>query len=170
MIAPQRYELVLAIYLTRRGLSFVLFEGSLSPLDWGSSRRYGPEKNDHCLKIAGALFRRYHPDVLVLQDTSWTGTQRSQRIMNLNAALFELAERQGLPVCAFSRDGVRTVFGYLGSPTKRAIAEVIAKHIPAFEPYLPPERKPWMEEDARMGIFDAAALALTFFESTAGGQ
>jgi hypothetical protein len=170
MIAPQRYELALAIYLTRRGFAFVLFEGSLSPLDWGTTRRYGPEKNDHCLKIAGALFRRYHPDVLVLQDTSWTGTQRSERIMNLNAALFEFAERQGLPVCAFSRDSVRTVFGYLGSPTKHAIAEVIAKHIPAFEPYLPPERKPWMEEDARMGIFDAAALALTFFESTAGGE
>jgi hypothetical protein len=56
MIAPQRYEFVLAIYLTRPRISFVLFEGSLSPLDWGSTRRYGPEKNDHCLKIAGALF------------------------------------------------------------------------------------------------------------------
>jgi hypothetical protein len=87
---------------------------------------------------------------------------------NLNAALLELAEQQGLPVCAFSRDSVRAAFAYLGSPTKHAIAEVIAKHIPAFEPYLPPERKRWMEEDARMGIFDAAALALTFFESARG--
>jgi hypothetical protein len=170
MTAPQRYELVLAIYLTRRGFAFVLFEGSLSPIDWGSTRRYGPEKNEHCLRIAGALFSRYHPDVLVLQDTSWTGTRRSQRVMTLNAALFEFAERQDLPVCAFSRDSVRAMFSYLGSPTKRAIAEVIAKHIPAFEPYLPPERKPWMEEDARMGIFDAAALALTFFESATGAK
>jgi hypothetical protein len=118
MSAPQRYELVLAIYLTRRGFAFVLFEGALSPLDWGTTRRYGPEKNAHCLKIAGALFSRYSPDVLVLQDTSWTGTRRSQRVMNLNAALFEFAERQGLPICAFSRDSVRAKFNYLGSPTK----------------------------------------------------
>jgi hypothetical protein len=55
---PDRYDLVLAIYLTKRGLAFVVFEGSLSPLDWGSTRRYGPEKNDHCLKIASALFSR----------------------------------------------------------------------------------------------------------------
>jgi hypothetical protein len=167
MTALQRYELVLAIYLTKRGFAFVLFEGSLSPLDWGKTRRYGPEKNDHCLKIAGALFNRYHPDVLVLQDTSWAGARRSQRITNLNASLFEFGERHGVAVCAFSRDRVRAAFSYLGSPTKQAIAEAIAKHIPAFEPYLPPERKPWMEEDARMGIFDAAALALTFFESAA---
>ena len=170
MIATQRYELVLAIYLTRRGFAFVLFEGALSPLDWCTTWRHGPEKNDHCLKIARALFNRHHPEVLVLQDTSWTGTQRSQRITNLNAALLELAEQQGLPVCAFSRDSVRAAFAYLGSPTKRAIAELIAKHIPAFEAYVPPERKRWMEEDARMGIFDAAALALTFFESAAGGE
>src|ERR1700681_1503587 len=110
----KRYELVLAIYLTRRGFAFVLFEGSLSPLDWGTTRRYGPEKNDHCLKIAGALFSRYHPEVLVLQDTSWTGTQRSQRITNLNAAPFESAEQQGLPVCAFSRERVRAAFRHLG--------------------------------------------------------
>jgi hypothetical protein len=39
-----------------------------------------------------------------------------------------------------------------------------AKHIPAFERHVPPPRKPWMSEDARMGLFDAAALALIFFQ------
>jgi hypothetical protein len=43
-------------------------------------------------------------------------------------------------------------------------------HIPAFERYVPPPRKPWKSEDARMGIFDAAALALTFFKDEAGGD
>jgi hypothetical protein len=170
MMMLNRYDLVLAIYLTKRGLAFVVFQGSLSPLDWGSTRRYGPEKNDHCLKIAGALFSRYQPEVLVLQDTSWTGTRRTARITNLNAAIFELADQHGLSVCSFSRDRVWAGFSYLGSPTKYAIAEAIAKHIPAFEHHLPRRRKHYMDEDARMGIFDAAALALTFFESAAGGE
>jgi len=170
MTERQRYELVLAIYLTRRGLAFVLFEGSFSPLDWGSRRRDGSEKNSYCLKAARTLFHRYRPDVVVLQDTSWTGTVRSRRIMNLNVAIFEAAEQQGLPVCAFSRDQVRTAFRHLPSPTKDAIAEAIAKHISAFQPYLPPQRKRWQDEDARMGIFDAAALALTFFKGAAGGE
>jgi len=51
---------------------------------------------------------------------------------------------------------------------RRSLALVIAQHIPAFERYLPPPRKPWMSEDARMGLFDAAALALTFFQSAGG--
>jgi len=41
--------------------------------------------------------------------------------------------------------------------TKHKIAEAIAKHIPALDLYVPPARKPWMSEKARMGIFDAAA-------------
>ncbi len=166
----KRYELVLAIYLTRRGFAFVLFEGSLSPVDWGTTRRDGYAKNDSCLKVVTVLIRRYQPDVLVLQDTSWTGTHRSKRITNLNAAIFELAEGLGIPVCVFSRDRVRVTFSHLGSPSKHAIAEAITRHIPAFERYLPPPRKPWMAEDARMGLFDAAALALTFFQSAAGGE
>jgi hypothetical protein len=170
MTERHRYELVLAIYLTRRGLAFVLFEGSSSPVDWGSRRRDGSEKNSYCLKVARGLFHRYRPDVVVLQDTSWTGTVRSQRILNLNVAIFEAAEQQALPVCAFSRDQVRAAFSHLSSPTKDAIAEAIAKNIPALKPYLPPRRKRWQDEDARMGIFDAAALALTFFERAVGGE
>jgi hypothetical protein len=56
------------------------------------------------------------------------------------------------------------------------MAEVIAKHIPAFVRYVPPPRKPWMSEDARRELFDAAALALVFFqkascsEGQVGGQ
>jgi hypothetical protein len=53
--------------------------------------------------------------------------------------------------------------------TKHRIAEMIAKHIPALNLYVPPARKSWMSEDARMGIFDAAALAWMFFHSIGGG-
>jgi hypothetical protein len=48
---------------------------------------------------------------------------------------------------------------------KHRIAETIAGHIPALKLYVPPARKAWMSEDARMGIFDAAALAWVFFDT-----
>ena len=48
------------------------------------------------------------------------------------------------------------------------MAELIAQRIPAFERYVPPPRKPWMSEDARMGLFDAAGLGLVFFERAGG--
>jgi hypothetical protein len=31
-------------------------------------------------------------------------------------------------------------------------------------PHMPPERKPWMSEDARIAIFDAASFAIALFK------
>ncbi len=39
----------------------------------------------------------------------------------------------------------------------------VAERFPELARYLPPERKPWMSEDLKMAIFDAAAFALAFF-------
>jgi hypothetical protein len=41
MSGPRRYALVLAIYLNTRGFGFVLFEGHLSPFDWGNRLERG---------------------------------------------------------------------------------------------------------------------------------
>jgi hypothetical protein len=101
--------------------------------------------------------------VVVLQDMSERGTHRPHRIRRLNKTITERAESNGLPVRFFSRNDVRRCFAYLQTVSKDAIAAAITKHIPAFERFLPPPRKLWKSEDARMGIFDAAALALTFF-------
>jgi len=73
------------------------------------------------------------------------------------------AESYGLPVRFFSRNDVRRRFAYLQTVSKDTIAAAIAKRIPTLGRFLPPPRKLWKSEDARMGIFDAAALALTFF-------
>ena len=78
----------------------------------------------------------------------------------------ELAKRRGIPVRAYSRAKVVDFFEEFGAKTKQSIAETIAKHIPALSLYVPPPRKPWKSEDARMGIFEAAALAWTFSQSS----
>ncbi|WP_166301800.1 hypothetical protein [Bradyrhizobium sp. 2S1] len=155
----RRYALVLAIYLNTRGCGFVLFEGHMSPFDWGMREIRGPRKHGRCVTRIIKKFDRYLPDVVVLQGTSPEGAQRARRIADFNAAIAELAKSRGIPVYLYSRDQVRAAFDYLGCVNKHALAEVIAKHIPALERYVPP-RKPWMSENARMGIFDAAALGL----------
>lgn len=96
-----------------------------------------------------AVLERFRPDVLVLQDMSSTGTRRAYRMRELNAGIGELAEDRGIPVHVFSRAQVRETFEPFGLTSKHFIAETIAKHIPAFDRYLPPRRKPWMSEDAR---------------------
>lgn len=169
MKTRKRYNLVLAIYPSTRGFAFVVFEGALSPVDWSAREVRGRHKNQRCLVGIAAVLERYQPDALVLQDMSITGTRRAHRLRELNAGIGELAEEWGIPVFAYSRVQVRKAFEPFGLTNKHFIAETIAKHIPAFDRHLPPIRKPWMSEDARMGIFDAAALALTFFQSAAGG-
>jgi hypothetical protein len=108
--------------------------------------------------------------VLVLQDMSEGGTRRAHRIQDLNRRAAELADQQGMMVRAYSRAKVVEHFAEQGATTKQKIAETIAKHIPALNLYVPPARRPWMSENARMGIFDAAALAWMFFRSINGDR
>src|SRR5262249_21331222 len=153
-----------------RGFAFVLFEGPLAPCDWAVVEVRGKHKRERILRRIDLLLVRYRPDFLVLQDTSEAGTPRPHHIRHLNEAVGNLAERHGMPISLFSREKVRQNFSYLGEATKDAIAAAIAKHIPAFERFRPLPRKVWKSEHARMGIFDAAALALTFFYSRGEGR
>jgi hypothetical protein len=53
----------------------------------------------------------------------------------------------------------------LSVSNKAKTARIVAAKFPELRSRLPPERKPWMSEDYRMAIFDAAAFALTLFGS-----
>ena len=166
----RRYALIIAIYLNTRGFAFVIFESSLSPVDWGVKEARGLRKHARSLAKIVAILDQYQPDILVLQDTLPQGTSRARRIIRLNAAIAELARPRGMALYAYSRADVWDAFRDVGVSNKQDLARVVALHIPAFERYVPPPRKPWKSEDARMGIFDAAALALTFFNHEAGGN
>lgn len=164
----RRYALVLSIYLNTRGFSFIVFEGPLSPFDWGIREARGSLKGAQCLTRITNVIEQHLPDILVVQDTSEQGTRRAQWIGDLNQAVCRLGQQRNIPVFAYSRDQIRSAFEGYGCPNKQCLAELIAKYIPAFERYVPPPRKPWMSEDSRMGLFDAAALALVFFRKGFG--
>jgi hypothetical protein len=164
MSTPRRYGLVLSVYARSRGFAFALFEGPWAPVDWGAVELHCEDKNAACLRRVSRLVARYGPDVIVLKATP-TGF-RSGRVCLLNTAIEDLAQRQGIWTVRYSRAQVQQHF----AGTKHDIALAIAKHIPAFERFVPPVRKPWMSEDARMGIFDAAAWALVFFQEAKAAQ
>ena len=64
---------------------------------------------------------------------------------------------------SYSRAQIRQFFSQTGAATKDDIAKTVAMWLPEFTPHLPPPRKVWESEDRRMTMFDAVALALTFF-------
>lgn len=165
MITRKRYDLVFAIHFQSRGFAFVLFEGWLAPVDWGVYDARGADKNARCLDRIKSLLALHTPDVLVVQDMSDGGTRRANRIRELNGNVAEIANQRGILVRSYSRAQIIEYFEELGTVTKHGIAETVAKRIPALSLYLPPARKPWMSEDARMGIFDAVASAWMFFRT-----
>ena len=168
MISRKRPKLVLAIYFQTSGFGFVLLEHRLSPIDWGAPEVRGTDRAKRCLKRIDALLALHTPDTLILQDMSRRGTRRAPRIQNLNRQTLRLAKRRGVAVRTFSRGQVLDYFQEFGATTKQRIAETIAKHIPALSLYVPPSRKPWKSEDARMGIFEATALVWTYLRSSGG--
>src|SRR5260370_42295108 len=110
MNGARQHTFVLAVSPTTHGFAFALFEGHLSPVDWGGKEVRGRQKHSRCPARITAILDRHQPDIMVLQDTSPTGTRRSRRVTNLNAAVRKLAAARAIPVYAYSREEVRSAF------------------------------------------------------------
>ena len=155
---------VLAIDPTTRGFAYAVFEGPEFLLDWGLSEVRPDRKNVLCLMRIESLLSRYVPDVVVLEAHDGRGSHRRRRVRSLIRSIRGLATRKGFRSRAFSRAEIRRAFARLGEATKHPIAVEIAQRFPELSGRLPRIRKPWMSEDERMSIFDAASLAAAYFE------
>jgi hypothetical protein len=159
MLRRRKHNLILSIYANSRGFGFVLLEGQLALVDWGVREAHGITKNQICLGRIARLIDRYEPDLILVRDMTDPGSQRADRIRTLNREIEALAQSRGVATARYSSSLVRSYFRNFEAFTKRQIALVIARRIPALERLMPRVRRPWMSEDGRMGIFDAAALA-----------
>lgn len=155
---------VMAIDPTSRGFGFVVLEGPDRLVDWAVVE-IRKNKEDKCLQRMVDLIARYRPDVLALEDPKGRGSRRCSRVQKLLGRVERLADEGAILTRRFSRSKVRRAFSDSGAKTKYEIAVAIAKRFPELAPRLPRFRKPWMTEDDRMSIFDAASFALTFFHS-----
>lgn len=156
-------DLVLSLYPNSRGFGYVLFEGPLSPFDWGVKEIRGAAKNRRILRFIETLLDRYAPVVLVLEDWTDEAFARIDRINELYHAIVELAKRKLIAVVRYPMTKIREHFAYRNALTKYEIALHIAKTIPAFSYQVPPKPTIWRSEDARQGLYDAAAIGLAYF-------
>ncbi len=163
MSDAQPQNLVLAVYPFSRGFAFVFFEGPESPFDWGVKELKEKHKNARTVEALRKLITRYRPEVLVVEDTSESGSRRTSRIRKLYRMLEHVAMAELVEVHRCRRSEIAECFVQVGALTKHEIAQAIAMRIPAFAHRLPPYRKPWMSEDPRQSLFDAVALALAFY-------
>lgn len=163
MNISHRGDTVLALYPTTRGIGFVVMQSPLSPIDWGTRDARGKHKNAVCLKKVAALIEAHQPDAIALEDPTAKGSVRSARVIRLSTAIANLANGKGIDVHVYPRLRVHSLFAFYGAKTRHEIAVVIASQVSALERFLPPRRKLWQVESPRISIFNAAALAMTFF-------
>jgi RNase H-fold protein (predicted Holliday junction resolvase) len=155
----------LALYPSANAIGFSVFEGSLSPIDFGM-RVVKEQKNKKSLQYIHALLIEYTPDIVVVDDYMDEGCRRSERTELLIETIVGIAHGKTITTRVYSRLQIRECFARFGAVNKDEIAHEIAKQFPEFAPRLPQKRKPARAEDPRMAIFDATALifAYQFFE------
>jgi hypothetical protein len=148
---------VLALYPTTRGFAFARFDSDRHLVDWGLVGVRTGEKNVKSMKEMARVIVRVSPTLIILEDTRPKSARRHERIRRLHAMLLAHAHDRRIPLRRFSR---AQVLRYFNVRTKFELALTVAEALPQLAPRLPPKRKPWMSEDARQSLFDAAALGL----------
>ena len=158
----------MAIVPTSRGLGYVAFENPGLVIDWGV-KDVRKDKGRACLQKAGALIDLLKPSVLVVEDWQHSSSRRSRRVKELVRNLAHLGKERDVTVVRCSREEMLTVFARMGAESKDDIAGVVARYVPELGQRLPPRRRIWDSEHYSMSIFEAAALALTYFARSQGG-
>jgi hypothetical protein len=155
---------VLALYPTTRGFGFALFDDERRLIDWGLVGIRTGDKNVATMQAMAKTIVRVSPTLIVAEDTRPKGSRRHPRIGRLHAMLLAHAHEHRIPFRRYSR---AQVFRYFNVLTKWELALTVAHALPQLQPRLPPKRKPWMSEDARQSLFDAAALGLLALSGSA---
>ena len=158
---------VLAVHPTSKGFGWIVFRGSGTPIDWGlaSAKSRRPARLEARFR---RILERHEPALLVLE--AFEDTSRVDRIKAFCREIRHLAECRGTKVCVLSAYTVQEHFARSGGTTRYEIARAIANHLDALTHRLPPKRRAWMSQDPRRSLFDAAALAITYFAASARGR
>jgi Holliday junction resolvasome RuvABC endonuclease subunit len=163
----KKYNRILGIAPSSRGFGYALLEGE-KLANRGSSSA-SKDKNTKCVMRVEELILHFEPEVMVLEDTGAEGSRRHPRIRELSQRLLALAVSHEIPVAWFRREQVMHFFFGNGKGTKQEIAQFMGEQFPEdLGMMVPPKRRTWMNQDYRIDIFDAVALAFIFREGMHG--
>ena len=154
------HERIIAIDLRSSRFGFAVFDEPKRLLDWGVKnfrRGVNAVRFPANVKL-GDLMDEFAPNAVVLMKRDAETKGRAL----MREALLREAEMRGIAVHFLSRREVKASF--VGSNrNKYAIAAALIERFPELASRRPGERKIWKPEDYAIKIFDAAALAVTYF-------
>ena len=153
---------IVALDPTSHGFGFVVLENPTTLIDWGHVQ-VEPDAHEKCMELIAQIITRYVPYAVVTEDWKSKESRRCARVRKLLEEVARFVEDSDARAVRFSWPDVKKTFSTDSTITKQEMAQKIALEFRELSYRLPPPRKLWMSEDDRMSIFDAAALALTYF-------
>lgn len=158
----------LAIFPSREGFGWMIFEGPLSPVSWdvctlAKETRTAERKNARCTQRVAALLAEYRPAALVLEAFEGSGVRRHKRIRQLCRSIASLAAMSGTPLRVVTRQEITACFGTTRPKTRYAVAALIARYVKEIRHRLPPKRRAWDTEFPEMALFNATALLFVHY-------
>lgn len=161
------FNTALAIFPSKDGFGWVVFDGPLSLVAWGIStltKETGTpqQKNVRCMTRIEQFVSRYHPATIVLEAFEGPGTRRNPRIKQLCRSIVSLAAMDHTAVQIISRKQIASYFETTQPKTRYAIASAVASSL-NMRHRLPEKRRPWETEKTGMALFNAAALLFVHY-------
>ena len=153
---------ILAIALSTGGFGFVVMEGKRTIIEFGRRVADG-DKNAQSLAKMKKLLNFYRPDDWCFK--TWRpkvhAASQDQNAKPANQKGDGEAKDSGK---TYFRKAIADLAARQSTGTKQEMAATLAAQFPdELASRLPPKRKLWTSEDARMDIFDAMALAVVFW-------
>ena len=153
---------ILGIHPYRRGFGFAVIE-DFTLLDWGLARVRSKTRDDFVMRIE-ALVDQYRVTGFAVEDGS--NRRRSTNSLAKVAAAIEYSVSAGLTCTRLSRRAVFEVFGFEAAEPNHLVNVLLADYFPDLTPLLPPRRRFFENEDERVNVFRAVALAAAAFSVT----
>lgn len=150
-------ERYLGVNIRSSSFAFVLVEGG-TVLDTGIRKCELPQFHD-CLRARfDRILETYTPSVTIISFSVTRGVNPKKRAVErrIKAATVH----RGVDLVITRPAVIRRYFGRFNAETKYQIAQVVAEIFPELAWKLPPKRRAWEHEAARMSIFDAAAAVI----------
>jgi hypothetical protein len=105
----------------------------------------------------------YRPDVIVTRKLRHRSRRDHLETRFILHKAHRLAERTSATIAQIRETELRKYFGKFGAYTKHQIASFVAHKFPDLAYRLPPPRRVWQSERARMSIFDAVSCGVAYF-------
>jgi len=154
---------ILTLDIRSRRFGYVIFAGPHTLLDWGIRTHADGEHSVLERRLIG-LQTMFAPSTILVRKTNEHSQTKTPTIRPAFNIVKCFARRAVVAVRLIDGSKIRRFFARKAKTNKHDVARMVADRFPELSWRLPPKRKPWQSEPARMPLFDAASLGVFYFE------